>query len=187
MRRLHDGAGAARGRAALLPAGQRLHPAARPGRRRRNHHGRGSRRGRKAASRAAGDGRSARLAMRLLHARHRDEPVRALPRWGVPRRATASTSALAGNLCRCTGYRPIVDAALSVIDGAPRTSSAARGGAARGARRARRRPRSVRRRRDELLRRARERGRARRLCMAAIPTRCCSAARPTSASGSPSV
>ena len=36
--------------------------------------------GRDAASRAAGDGRFPRLAMRLLHAGHRDEPVRALPR-----------------------------------------------------------------------------------------------------------
>ena len=32
-----------------------------------------------AASAAAGDGRPSRLAMRLLHARHRDEPVRRLP------------------------------------------------------------------------------------------------------------
>jgi xanthine dehydrogenase small subunit len=33
---------------------------------------------------------------------------------------------LAGNLCRCTGYRPIADAALSAIDGKPRDALAAR-------------------------------------------------------------
>ena len=57
--------------------GQRLHPAARPGRRRRADHRRGPRRGPDAASGAAGDGRPPWLAMRLLHAGHRDEPVRA--------------------------------------------------------------------------------------------------------------
>ena len=33
---------------------------------------------------------------------------------------------LAGNLCRCTGYRPIADAALAAIDGKPRDALAAR-------------------------------------------------------------
>ena len=71
------------------------------------------------ASRAAGDGRFSRLAMRLLHARHRDEPVRALPFGPSPATRGSVNEVLAGNLCRCTGYKPIVDAALATCDGAP--------------------------------------------------------------------
>ncbi len=70
-----------------------------------------------AASGAAGDGGSAWLAMRLLHAGLRDVDVRACgPRAAKPDRA-AINEALAGNLCRCTGYRPIVDAAMDVCTG----------------------------------------------------------------------
>jgi xanthine dehydrogenase small subunit len=38
---------------------------------------------------------------------------------GAPATRESVNAALAGNLCRCTGYRPIVDAALTVIDGTP--------------------------------------------------------------------
>src|SRR5580658_2248529 len=38
---------------------------------------------------------------------------------GIPATRRSVDEALAGNLCRCTGYKPIVDAALASCDGAP--------------------------------------------------------------------
>ena len=67
-----------RGERADLRAGQFLHPVRRAGRRLRSHHGGGSRARGRTASGAAGDGRSSRLAMRLLHAGLRDGAVRAV-------------------------------------------------------------------------------------------------------------
>ena len=53
--------------------------------------------------------------MRLLHARHRDEPVgEHYQSCGGHTSRDTINDVLAGNLCRCTGYRPIVNSALEV-------------------------------------------------------------------------
>jgi xanthine dehydrogenase small subunit len=44
---------------------------------------------------------------------------------GAPSTRASLNDQLAGNLCRCTGYRPIMDAALATCDGAPSDQFAA--------------------------------------------------------------
>ena len=98
--------------------------------------------GRRAPPRAARDGRALRLAVRLLHARLRRVDVRGL----LPRRRRASPAQiddqLCGNLCRCTGYRPIRDAMLDALARARRTARTTCFQLRLGKRRAPRSPRS---------------------------------------------
>src|SRR5271166_2402520 len=118
LRRLYGRSGARESRAAELRRHERLHFVAGATRRGGTHHDRGSGRGRDAAPAATGDGRPSRLAMRVLHAGHRDEPFCSLPLRGAVDPPSLCDQ-LAGNLCRCTGYRPILAAALATCDGAP--------------------------------------------------------------------
>ena len=113
-----------------LQDGQRVHPVRAGARRQGAVHRRGpAAAGRRAAPGAAGDGRLPRLAMRLLHAGLRDVAVGALPRApGAADRARPTReirSALTGNLCRCTGYRPILDAGERMFDLPPACRSIA--------------------------------------------------------------
>jgi xanthine dehydrogenase small subunit len=54
--------------------------------------------------------------MRILHAGFRDGSVRALPFRNIANRDDV-VEAISGNLCRCTGYRPIVEAGLDACAG----------------------------------------------------------------------
>jgi hypothetical protein len=84
------------------------------------------RRRRRAASRAGRDGRALRLAVRLLHAGLRRVDVRGL----LPRRLQGApwqiSDQLCGNLCRCTGYRPIRDARWTALALSARAAGRAR-------------------------------------------------------------
>ena len=71
-----------------------------------------------AAPGAAGHGGLPRQPVRLLHAGRRHEPAGLMNTLPQPSRAQI-TDALSGNPCRCTGYKPIIDAAPRPAQPAP--------------------------------------------------------------------
>ena len=161
---------------ARLRAGQCLHPAPRTGRRRRAADGRGPRR--------SGDDLHpvqqamvdpARLAVRLLHARHRDEPVRPLPgprpaRDARRRSTTARRQSLPLHRLPADRRR---GARRPAASRPPTASARARAASLAPPRGLRRRPRPLRRRRRSASSpRPASEDCPRRPAATAIPTRC---------------
>ena len=94
---------------------------------------------RAAASGAAGDGGFSRQPVRVLHAGHRDVALWAVDAASRSRAQPTIEKALQGNLCRCTGYSPIIRAAKAISSYGAVGERSAGGASARRSRRGSRR------------------------------------------------